>query len=389
MAGRLQRVFYSLSLPAIITIVSIYWLRKRRKVGQIASATPEIKSESILQSEIVPEQSPKTSTLEKSAPVEQIAEMQLKEETLNNKQDVHGETALDNKENGSIIVEVDLSKTIKSKLNLENDGTEEHIDKPELVKAKGLGSDQSLSEEENFPQSEKPSGIDNKAITEDALTEISNPKIKEAEQVNDDAQKDSNDTLTKETPESKAAGKSSDSASVQPICESVPKKDPNDIPCHKSSTTETSHATQVISPSTKVQTPVASRTRDTGKERRDETQIDSPSICAFSDIQSEGGLSTDSGKGGSDGFIESPISNHTAVDDNPFIVYQFELPSILCGKLIGKSGHFVNSIKQETNANIIVNNHPYSIEAKICSVEGSLFLISLVHLCLIIDLQLF
>ena len=75
--------------------------------------------------------------------------------------------------------------------------------------------------------------------------------------------------------------------------------------------------------------------------------------------------------------IESPSTNMLL--PNPYIVYQFELPASLCGRLIGRFGHCVREIKLNTNANIIVNNHPYANDAKVCSVEGNNQLLILMY----------
>lgn len=82
--------------------------------------------------------------------------------------------------------------------------------------------------------------------------------------------------------------------------------------------------------------------------------------------------SEDSGKGGSDIQVEPSYTytNDQQLNDEPYIVFQFELPQALCGRLIGKSGHFVRSIKEKSNASVIVNIHPFSPFFKICSIEG-------------------
>lgn len=57
--------------------------------------------------------------------------------------------------------------------------------------------------------------------------------------------------------------------------------------------------------------------------------------------------------------------------EEPVIIYQFELAQYLCGRLIGRNGHFVNQIKEKSNASVIVNRHPLSPLYKICSIEGT------------------
>lgn len=84
------------------------------------------------------------------------------------------------------------------------------------------------------------------------------------------------------------------------------------------------------------------------------------------------GLSEDSGKGGSDIQVgpSYTYTNNHGLNEEAVILFQFELPQALCGRLIGKSGHFVNSIKEKSNASVIVNQHPFSPFFKICSIEG-------------------
>ncbi|GFQ98320.1 a-kinase anchor protein 1, mitochondrial [Trichonephila clavata] len=52
-------------------------------------------------------------------------------------------------------------------------------------------------------------------------------------------------------------------------------------------------------------------------------------------------------------------------------VYEFELPQELCGRLIGKHGKHVKSIKDRSHANVYIKRHPYDPLLKIVVVEGS------------------
>ncbi|CAG7834983.1 unnamed protein product [Allacma fusca] len=52
------------------------------------------------------------------------------------------------------------------------------------------------------------------------------------------------------------------------------------------------------------------------------------------------------------------------------MIYEFEMPQSIVGRLIGKFGNYVNKIKATTGANIIVKMHPTSGSLKICAVEG-------------------
>lgn len=55
-----------------------------------------------------------------------------------------------------------------------------------------------------------------------------------------------------------------------------------------------------------------------------------------------------------------------------YSVYDFLLPQLLVGRLIGRHGSFVHEIKAKTNATIWIKNHPDTSKQKICSVEGKL-----------------
>lgn len=52
-------------------------------------------------------------------------------------------------------------------------------------------------------------------------------------------------------------------------------------------------------------------------------------------------------------------------------IYEFELPQELCGRLIGKHGKHVKSIKDRSHADVYIKRHPYDPQLKIVVVEGS------------------
>ena len=52
------------------------------------------------------------------------------------------------------------------------------------------------------------------------------------------------------------------------------------------------------------------------------------------------------------------------------MIYEFEMPQTIVGRLIGKFGNFVNKIKATTGASIIVKVHHTSSSLKICAIEG-------------------
>ncbi|XP_063969612.1 A-kinase anchor protein 1, mitochondrial-like [Lytechinus pictus] len=90
-----------------------------------------------------------------------------------------------------------------------------------------------------------------------------------------------------------------------------------------------------------------------------------------SEVNSEGS-SIDSGHGSRDsGASASPaaISQAPGMKEGP-VMYQFEFPSKLCGRLIGKSGKNIRELKDKTGAKVILKNVPYSTTHQICVVEG-------------------
>lgn len=93
--------------------------------------------------------------------------------------------------------------------------------------------------------------------------------------------------------------------------------------------------------------------------------------------------SSDSGKGCSDvasppsrtpvggGSLAGDADVDTVVESTSgYSVYDFLLPQLLVGRLIGRHGSFVHEIKAKTNASILIKKHPETTKQKICSVEG-------------------
>ncbi|XP_063839855.1 uncharacterized protein LOC135088773 isoform X2 [Scylla paramamosain] len=82
--------------------------------------------------------------------------------------------------------------------------------------------------------------------------------------------------------------------------------------------------------------------------------------------------SMDSGQGSSEiepetlfGPANFPVSNQ-----EQYIFYDFEIPQMLVGRLIGRKGAFINKIKATTDATVIVHPHK-NRKLKLCSVEGT------------------
>ncbi|CAK9814481.1 KH domain-containing protein akap-1 [Anthophora plagiata] len=74
------------------------------------------------------------------------------------------------------------------------------------------------------------------------------------------------------------------------------------------------------------------------------------------EVRSEG--STDSGKGGS-------VKGGTG-----WVTYAFCIPQHLVGRLIGRHGCFLDTIRVKTGVNIVVYRHPMLRNQKICAMEG-------------------
>ncbi|XP_070165006.1 KH domain-containing protein akap-1 [Polyergus mexicanus] len=75
------------------------------------------------------------------------------------------------------------------------------------------------------------------------------------------------------------------------------------------------------------------------------------------------GSTTDSGKGGS--------INGCRKDNTVPSIYDFAIPQHLVGRLIGRHGSFLQSIRTKADISIYVNDHPCDGDHKICSIRGS------------------
>ncbi|XP_065172359.1 KH domain-containing protein akap-1-like isoform X2 [Atheta coriaria] len=106
--------------------------------------------------------------------------------------------------------------------------------------------------------------------------------------------------------------------------------------------------------------------RDSANHSPADVMLASPSLSCISDNHSEG--SSDSGKGGSD--VATPPSRTPAGDSMP-LTYEFTLPQVLVGKLIGRFGTFVAEIKEKTRSHIVIKKHPTVGKLKLCVIEGS------------------
>lgn len=88
------------------------------------------------------------------------------------------------------------------------------------------------------------------------------------------------------------------------------------------------------------------------------TKSSSP-LC---DNNSEG--SNDSGRGGS----EHDVTCHGG---DTLVHFDFNMPSDLCGRFIGKQGKNINYLKSKTGANVSLTNNPFTADYQICQVVGT------------------
>nr|CAH7750231.1 unnamed protein product [Callosobruchus chinensis] len=109
--------------------------------------------------------------------------------------------------------------------------------------------------------------------------------------------------------------------------------------------------------------------RDSANHSPSDVMMASPSLSSISDNHSEG--SSDSGKGGSDVATPPPSRTPGIEHSSSRSYYEFVIPQVLVGKLIGRHGSFVTQIRDKTNAMIIVRKHPTDDKMKVCSVEGT------------------
>jgi len=167
---------------------------------------------------------------------------------------------------------------------------------------------------------------------------------------------------------------------------------------HDVSTSTRETATTMTEPESPIKMSDASV--NTSPPRREGQQTGSTSTTS-ADSLSEQEYSSDSGKGGSDTVtpadsvvyaaeVEGDVDAQNAVEAMgwefyPYtayseavgkmypthsMIYEFEIPQLLVGRLIGRFGAFVNKVKDTTGASIMVKRHHISAVLKICAIEG-------------------
>ncbi|XP_046679949.1 A-kinase anchor protein 1, mitochondrial isoform X2 [Homalodisca vitripennis] len=136
------------------------------------------------------------------------------------------------------------------------------------------------------------------------------------------------------------------------------------------------------------QTPVQRTERDSANHSPAEVMLNSPAISTFSDAHSEverwlsrckmtsGQMkgSSDSGKGCSDVVTppsRTPAGGSSVAGDQVPIIYEFVLPQVIVGRLIGRHGAFLHDIRSKTHTNVFIKRHPETNTLKICAIEGT------------------
>ena len=83
-------------------------------------------------------------------------------------------------------------------------------------------------------------------------------------------------------------------------------------------------------------------------------------------------MSNDSGKGTSvaeNGASMAVMNGHPS----DITVYEFNFPTELCGRLIGRMGKNINQLKSSTGAQVSVGQNQHSTENQIVVVQGMAF----------------
>ena len=56
--------------------------------------------------------------------------------------------------------------------------------------------------------------------------------------------------------------------------------------------------------------------------------------------------------------------------------FEFNFPSELCGRLIGRGGKNIQHIKEQSGATVTLSSNPFTPEFQVCRVQG----LSLIHI---------
>ncbi|RUS78085.1 hypothetical protein EGW08_014165 [Elysia chlorotica] len=143
-----------------------------------------------------------------------------------------------------------------------------------------------------------------------------------------------------------------------------------------SSTTSTENVSPSVSSSFHSEQPVAASTEvvqsasaapsikeNNATEEKKDTEQAVKSNSPLCDSNSEG--SNDSGRGGSEHEVVAGGGG------DPLIEIDFNIPSELCGRFIGRQGKNINFMKNKTGASISLTNNPFTADFQICQVAGT------------------
>ncbi|XP_054271862.1 A-kinase anchor protein 1, mitochondrial-like isoform X1 [Macrosteles quadrilineatus] len=138
------------------------------------------------------------------------------------------------------------------------------------------------------------------------------------------------------------------------------------------------------------QQPAQRSERDSANHSPAEVMLNSPAISTFSDAHSEVMSwlsrcepldcgrppkgSSDSGKGCSDVVTppsRTPAGGSSVAGDLAPSVYEFVLPQVIVGRLIGRHGTFLHDIRAKTHTHVFIKKHPETSSLKICAIEGT------------------
>ena len=92
------------------------------------------------------------------------------------------------------------------------------------------------------------------------------------------------------------------------------------------------------------------------------------SSCVYKALRLFSQVSSDSGRGASG--IETPTATSPS-ELSDLTVYEFDFPTDYCGRLIGRAGKNINSLKSKTGAEIVLKRKPFVRDYQTCSIEGN------------------
>ncbi|XP_045124456.1 KH domain-containing protein akap-1-like isoform X2 [Portunus trituberculatus] len=145
-----------------------------------------------------------------------------------------------------------------------------------------------------------------------------------------------------------------------------------DVPVSEKSVKEVVAGEQIVAPSVKGDGSKKGSVRSRGDSASADLDCDLGSEQDNMNCDSSSLKSMDSGQGSSEIEPETLFgpANFPASNQEQYIFYDFEIPQMLVGRLIGRKGAFINKIKAATDATVIVHPHK-NRKLKLCSVEGT------------------